>query len=313
MQEVHPDGGQTPADDDRRLLVGFARDVHGEDSLALADVLCALMGARPTVLRVVPIAGYLLGEDAELAVEHESRDGLTFARERLAARRPRTRAACDSSVARALFAEAERERAAVIVVGSTHRGKVGRLLAGSTATALLHGAPSAVAVAPLGYGDAPEHEIARIGVAVDGSEESSTALAGAIELAGAAGAELSIFTAVDPTTFGYGPAVEALTAGEIESHATEHARRVLEDAAGRVPEGIAGHAHLVRGDIAMQLEEESKRLDLLMLGSRGYGPVRATLIGSVSRHAVNSARCPVLITPRGAGMNPFDAIPEPPG
>ncbi|MFN8152097.1 MAG: hypothetical protein U0R24_13350 [Solirubrobacterales bacterium] len=83
------------------FLVGFARDVHGEDSLALADVLCALMGARPTVLRVVPIAGYLLGEDAELAVEHESRDGLTFARERLAARQPRTRAACDSSVARA--------------------------------------------------------------------------------------------------------------------------------------------------------------------------------------------------------------------
>ncbi|MCB0866670.1 MAG: universal stress protein [Solirubrobacterales bacterium] len=290
---------------ERRLLVGYARDVHGEDSLALADVLCGLMGARPTVLRVVPVAGFLLGDDIDLALEREAHDGLTFAQERLAAHDPRTRATGDSSIPRALFDEAEREGSSVIVVGSTHRGKVGRLLAGSTATALLHGAPAAVAVAPLGYAEAEPRSVKRIGVAVDGSDESLTALAGAIELAEAAGAELAIFTAVEPTTFGYGPAIEALTAGEIESEATEHARRVLADAVDRVPADIPGRSHLIRGDIGQQLEEESKHLDLLMLGSRGYGPLRATLIGSVSRHAVSSAHCPVLITPRGVGSQPF--------
>jgi nucleotide-binding universal stress UspA family protein len=45
-------------------------------------------------------------------------------------------------------------------------------------------------------------------------------------------------------------------------------------------------------------------VDLLVLGSRAYGPVRRALAGSVSSGAVRHAPCPVLLTPRlsdGAG------------
>lgn len=290
---------------ERRLLVGYAAGEGGDDALALADLLCGLTGARPTVVRVAAVARYLLGDDPERALERETADELAVARDRLAAHQPRVEAICDRSVARGLFARSEEEGAALIVVGSTERGKLGRVLPGSTATALLQGAPAAVAVAPRGYGRESEHRIERIGVAVNGSEESQTALAAAIELARSAGAELRIISSSEPSAFGYGSAVEILTAGEIESFATAEAERVLTAAAEQVPAGIAAVTHLVHGDPAAALEAESARLDLLLLGSRGYGPLRRTLLGSVSSRVADSSRCPVLITPRGLGSQPF--------
>jgi nucleotide-binding universal stress UspA family protein len=37
---------------------------------------------------------------------------------------------------------------------------------------------------------------------------------------------------------------------------------------------------------------------LLVLGSRGYGPVARVLLGSVSRRVVADAPCPVLVVAR---------------
>jgi nucleotide-binding universal stress UspA family protein len=49
------------------------------------------------------------------------------------------------------------------------------------------------------------------------------------------------------------------------------------------------------------LAERSRELDLLVVGSRGYGPVRQVLIGGVSAELMRRAACPVLIVPRSAG------------
>ncbi len=38
---------------------------------------------------------------------------------------------------------------------------------------------------------------------------------------------------------------------------------------------------------------------ILVVGSRGYGPLRRVLLGSVSTQLVKSAPCPVLVVPRG--------------
>jgi nucleotide-binding universal stress UspA family protein len=43
----------------------------------------------------------------------------------------------------------------------------------------------------------------------------------------------------------------------------------------------------------------TEHFDLLVCGSRGYGPVRAVLLGAVSRRLVTEARCPVAVAPRG--------------
>ena len=53
------------------------------------------------------------------------------------------------------------------------------------------------------------------------------------------------------------------------------------------------------GDPADFLIAASERLDLLICGSRGYGPARAVLLGGVSRRVVSEARCPVIVLARG--------------
>ncbi len=38
----------------------------------------------------------------------------------------------------------------------------------------------------------------------------------------------------------------------------------------------------------------------MIMGSRGYGPLRAALLGGVSHALVRKAACPVIILPRGS-------------
>jgi nucleotide-binding universal stress UspA family protein len=47
------------------------------------------------------------------------------------------------------------------------------------------------------------------------------------------------------------------------------------------------------------LTAESEQLDLLVLGSRGYGALHATLAGSVRHQLASRSRCPLLLVPRG--------------
>ena len=47
-------------------------------------------------------------------------------------------------------------------------------------------------------------------------------------------------------------------------------------------------------------EARDALLDLLVIGSRGYGPVRRTLLGGVSAEVTRTSACPVLVVPRGA-------------
>jgi nucleotide-binding universal stress UspA family protein len=90
-----------------------------------------------------------------------------------------------------------------------------------------------------------------------------------------------------------------VTAGEVEGAATEHARRALEEACGRVPGAIATEERLRRDEPGLALVEESAELDLLLLGSRGYGPLGRTFLGSVSTYVTRKAACPAIVTPRG--------------
>lgn len=290
---------------ERTLLVGYSSSRQGDDALALALVLAPLLGLRPTILRVVPVAPYLLGEDPDLAAERGSRLDLEVARERLAALDPGTRAICSHSVSRGLAEVAEEENAALIVVGSTHRGRVGRLIPGTTAAHLLQGGPAAVAIAPPGYSEREFSGVQRIGVGIDGSPESLTALVGAVAFAEATASELHLLAAAEPNPYGYGDALEVLTAGDYKSISTQRARDALEDAIARVPADASVHQHLIHGDPGSRIADETRRLDLLLLGSRGYGPLRRTVLGTVAAFVINNSDCPVVVTPRGVGASAF--------
>jgi nucleotide-binding universal stress UspA family protein len=213
------------------------------------------------------------------------------------------RALTGTSVAGALHAAAEAENAALLVVGSTRRGAVGRVLPGSTAERLLHGAPCPVAVVPRRWtrNGAPE----TIGVAFADTPEGHEALRSAHALARRAGAKLRVLTVVRVTLTRYAE-TEAKTAarrakyledvlGEHQRAAVEAARRAVASLDGDVDAEVDGFV----GDPAETLVRVSEHLDLLVCGSRGYGPLRAVLLGGVSRRVVDEARCPVIVLPRG--------------
>jgi nucleotide-binding universal stress UspA family protein len=283
----------------RRIVIGFSPTPSGDDALALGSLLCRLLRADPVVARVVPGPDYLLGPDPEATIDRETSGAFEVARDRLRGLDVTTRAVNEPSIARGLFGVVEETDAEAIVVGSTHRGTVGRMLPGYVAASLLHGAAAAVAVAPHGYSEGPAPSLTQIGVGFDGSPESRDALAAAVGLARASGGSIRIVGVSDPSPFGYTAALEVMTAGEIESLATEHARRALEEGSGMVPDEIEGESRLHHGEPAACLVKESADLDLLVLGSRGYGPVGRTFLGSVSEAVAREAACPVVVTPRG--------------
>src|SRR5262249_11165992 len=76
--------------------------------------------------------------------------------------------------------------------------------------------------------------------------------------------------------------------------------RDLEKAVDELGMGQQVTARLREGDPAAVLAEESEKLGLLVVGSRGYGPIGSVLVGSVATRRLNSSWWPVMVVPRGA-------------
>jgi nucleotide-binding universal stress UspA family protein len=208
-----------------------------------------------------------------------------------------------TSAARALHEAAESEDAGLLVVGSTRRGPVGRVLPGSTAERLMHGAPCPIAIVPAGWEAGAG--LNTIGVAYVDTDEGQEALRGAHALAQRAGATLRVLTAVKAGLAMYGE-TEARTAeqrgrdfdeveGELRVRAENALRRATDGLDGDVPTETDAFVE----DPADVLIRVSENLDLLVCGSRGYGPLRAVLLGGVSRRLTAEAHCPVIVVPRG--------------
>jgi nucleotide-binding universal stress UspA family protein len=131
------------------ILTGCDSSVHTRGAVALARVLLDADGELE--LACVYPHGGSLDRAGQYAGVLEDDANVTLAD--VVAHVPagievRTRALPGTSPARALTEEAEATGADLVVLGSTHHGPVGRIVLGSTAQRMLHGAPCAVAVAP---------------------------------------------------------------------------------------------------------------------------------------------------------------------
>jgi len=213
--------------------------------------------------------------------------------------RVEVRTVASPSAVRALHGEAEREQAQVIVVGSTHRGTMGRVLLGTVALEVLDAAPCAVAVAPAGLGSVEPIHFSTIGVGFDDTPEAHDALNVARLLAGRAGAELRLIWAAHLAARALPRAFTSYLQPNYFQEVRAEVEDRLEQATAPIREEIRVAAKIVSGQTAKALVKQSERLDLLVLGSRGYGPIARVLLGSISRHVMSDARCPVLVVPRG--------------
>jgi nucleotide-binding universal stress UspA family protein len=179
------------------------------------------------------------------------------------------------------------------------------MLLGGTAERLLTGSPSPVAIAPPGYARG-HRRIETIGVAFDGSAESMNALAWAKALALRADLRLRIVVVHEPLASAL-PAYNGLPLVAQNMAVEEWLGRRLDAAVEDARrEGVDADGMLLQGRPAVALEQQSRVLDLMVTGSRGYGPIRGVLLGSVSGALARNADGPVVVVPRG-----FDSMSPP--
>lgn len=278
-----------------RLLVGLDQREGGEDALELARVLG--LGADASALVVTTLSTGPLPMSYALLPEEETEEAgplFAMARERLGDIEVETRAYGGGSPAGILTTLAEEEDFDAIVVGSPHRGAVGRVMIGSVALSLLNGAPTDVAVAPKGYAQSAHEAPRQIAVAYDGSPESKAALRRAEALAQPSGT-IRVITVVRPPVGQptMAPGIVYLPAAPL------HPEKIIDEALKSVDPSLAAEGSQLEGDPAQEIIGACEAgTDLLVVGSRGYGPVTRVLLGSVSREVARMAPCPVLVARR---------------
>jgi nucleotide-binding universal stress UspA family protein len=255
----------------KNVIVGVDGSPNGRDAIALATQLGAPDG-RLTLVHVHsglmrPSAAVTLRpavEDAEASLKLLERERAETGVEAEVA------SVVGLSAGRGLHEQAERQHADLIVVGSCSRGLLGRVFIGDDARAALNGAPCAIAIAARAFADR-ETPVARVGVGYDGTAESEAALATAREIAAVNGASLHALQAVALPLYAYNP----LVIGPLTENLLEEARTRI----GALPDV---DARAVTGYPGEELAVFSAALDLLVVGSRSYGPVRRLVLGSTS-------------------------------
>jgi nucleotide-binding universal stress UspA family protein len=313
MSSPHPSA--TPAQAPRALsgpiVVGFDGEPHGRDALVLGRQLSELTGEPLVVAVVRPLELYVAPdpvlvsdldaaqfEEADELVEQAAEvlggeEGRDWRRSVIAARSP----------ALGLHRIIDRLEAGMVVVGRTHRHGAAQAYPGTTAGRLLHGSPCPVAIAPPGWASR-EDGLRKISAGVGGSEEALLALGVASELAARAGTPVeavAVYHKPNPanpayafTTKGYTEAMKDLRA-VTEQH--------LRDALSSVP-GTTAEPVVLEGKPAEALARHGDARDLLVIGSRAYGPLRSVAVGDVATHLAAEAPCALLVVPRGAASAP---------
>jgi len=270
------------------VLAGVDFGPGGRDAIALASRLLDGEG-KLTLAHVFP--GQLLPSHA--VTPGLTREDRERAEGRLAEERAEAHVAAELVVAQgspghALHELAEDRGADLLVLGSCHRGVLGRAMLGDDTRASIDGAPCAVAIAPAGYAGHPA-PIVSIGVGYDGSPESELALATARALAASLDAEIRALEVVSLSGSHYALG-GALLVSEMNQRVAQADARIKGLA------GVEGRAEY--GFPAEDLAIFGQEVDLLIVGSRGFGPWGRLVHGSTSAGLARHTHGPLLIVPR---------------
>jgi nucleotide-binding universal stress UspA family protein len=181
----------------------------------------------------------------------------------------------------ALHETASRVGAGLIVVGTPHRGALGRMALGSTTDRVLSRAPCPVAVAPRGFRD----EVVareRIGVAFVDTPGGWAALRAGAAIARHTGAGLVAYTVIKPHARDAGRDRAEVA---VERAIAEHARDIHSEARVLTDGGIDA------------LVSESQNLDFLVRGFHGHGPMHTPTAFGPPSNLARQVACPFVVVP----------------
>jgi nucleotide-binding universal stress UspA family protein len=259
----------TERDQTGPVIVGVDGSERSIDALALADMLGAALGPDVVIAHVHPfkqVSSLLAPGEYERLVREVAESTFDQVRRHLrSAPEPRMELVSDDSPAAGLHALAEREAATLIVIGSSHHSRIGRVLIGGTRRAASLRSVYARRRGPRWLRCRRPGDVRRgvwlrrvIGVV------SSSGLGGRVRALGIGATE---------------------RAERLRAHAASFPRR-RRRAEDSIDQRRGASAAVRRG---------TRRV----VGSRGYGPFRAVLLGSVSSALVRSAESPLVVVPRG--------------
>jgi len=287
----------------RKVLVGVDGTPSARDAVVLARALAT--ADDPDVLLVGaytdPLLPFPPGLRRDVHLRKDVERLLLAVREALAPA-ARTHVKADLSPGRALCHLIAHERPDLLVLGSSRHVADGHAGAGRTGRQVVHGAECAVALAAHGVAAGAEpFALRHVVVGVDRSLEAEAALAQAHALAHACGARLTAVAVVDdrlPTTVApAGMAVELVQWDELVDVHRTHTEQLLDELRERVP-GLACELRI--GDPAQELTAVAAGADLLVVGSRRWGPFSRLVVGSTGEELVREAPCSLLLVPRPA-------------
>lgn len=280
----------------RRIVVGIDGSRHSRDAIGLAQAILGSCEGSLTVAFVYPHS--VLPDGAYGAVGSPSPRSAAERYVRRSIEGVRVSAsACaieDASPAHALHELARETAADMIVVGSSHRGVVGRALLGDGGAQTVHWSPCPVALAPSGWRTA--RELAVIGVAYDGSPESRQAVACAEPIARGSSAMIRLVHVIEPPAAALTAKPSLTDWPAYHAARTRDARDVVDPMLSLL--GDRGDAEIRVGHTVEELVAACEHLDLLIVGSRGRGPLRRVFAGSTAMGLLRAATCPVIVVPR---------------
>src|SRR4051794_9572908 len=216
-----------------KILIGIDGSDRSQDAVAFGRSLALAAGA-PVILSTAhpadPRQPRLDGHVADVGLREEAERMLGRASLSLVdVDDVELRPLAEHSAAKALHELAEETDAGIIVVGSSHVGRLGRVLPGSTAERLLHGAPCPVAVVPVGFATRGLAEHPVIGCAYQATDEGEAAIAAAEHLAVALGGSLRIAHVVEPPSYLYDTGEMPLNMPDIDAKVRANADRALSE------------------------------------------------------------------------------------
>jgi nucleotide-binding universal stress UspA family protein len=265
------------------VVAAYNATDEAADGLALARLLAGLTDADVLIVRV--LEDVVSKPFADRNVPAVVRDTVGATRRALLAALPDDSPGpgiipvIDPAIAHGLHETAAANDADFLVLGSSHHSHVGRILIGGNAELAINQAPCPVAVAPPGFRHVAQATPGVIGCAYDGSTASVDALHAAVDLARAGGLRLRVIT----------------VGNDVNETLDDAERLAAEFGLGTIDiERVSAAGNPVR---ALHAQTDGG-VGMLVMGSRGLGPVRRALLGSVSTAVLRNARCPVLVTPR---------------
>jgi nucleotide-binding universal stress UspA family protein len=198
-----------------------------------------------------------------------------------------------------ILSAAEKGAFDLIVLGASHDSWLGNTLLGSVSTHVLHGARRPVLVA-----HRPPSGRARILFGVDGSAGAASAIEFATNILDAARCTTEVAMVVHhPIAAAYpvGFPTPVSYSGNSERERIEAARRLIQRAGRPLKDaGFAVDEAVLVGGITSQLLKEAENIgaDLVVVGSRGLGTMRRTLMGSTSEQMARHAPAGLVSRPR---------------